>query len=158
MLRRIRTRCRLLAPAIALAAMLLSAWPTGLALCRQADGCLEVELTPLSGHFAGTPDSAGCVSDHCHAGEHQTGHAPGSDLVVVNDHAAAGCLDFAMSSRPAIGAAGALSHALIACGDAAAPAGYAIEADAGGIVRDSDGSPPGRSPALTVVRSVVRLC
>ena len=164
MLRRIRTRCRLLAPAAALAVMLLFAWPTGLALCLQTDGCLDVELVAPGARSAGGPNSAGCISDHCHAGEHGTGHA--SDPATIGDDHAAGCRDFTMPSLPAFVTQSASTRDDVPAGLSAAasldgpavPVGDTIPDPAGLLLSDASGPPSNLLPALTTVRSTVRLC
>jgi len=165
MLRRIRTRCRLLAPAAALAVMLLFAWPTGLALCLQADGCLDVELVAPGARSAGGSNSAGCISDHCHAGEHHAEHT--SDAAARGDNpATAGCLDFTVSHLPARVTSAAPSGGAAPIGYFAAPSqdgpavpvGDTIPDPAGLLLPDASGPPANLLPALTTVRSTVRLC
>ncbi len=165
MLRRIRTRCRLLAPAAALAVMLLSAWPTGLALCLQTDGCLDVELMPLAARSAGGPESAGCISDHCHAEEHQTGPAHHAAAAIGDDHAA-GCRDFTVPAVPALVTQSAPVRDTVPAGlsaaaspvDPGAPVVSLIPDPASHPFPGASGPPPGLLPALTAVRSTVRLC
>jgi hypothetical protein len=167
MLRRIRTRCRLIAPAAALAAMLFSAWPTGLALCLQADGCLEVELVAPAGRPDGEAASGGCLSDHCRAAEHIAGRAPmhaaDPSPVVGDDHATAGCRDFTVTRLPALVTQHAwsgspLPEAPLAGAWTAGPTGRPAHESADSLAHDLTGPPPGLFPPLTAVRTTVRLC
>lgn len=162
MLRRARTHCRLLAPVAVLATVLLSAWPTGLAICLQTDGCLDVELVASATRTHGASESAGCISDHCHAGEHRPGHV--SDAATIgDDHAAAGCRDFTISHLPAFvtpaspaGDAASTDH--FAAASPVGPAGGTMHAPAGHVLPDASGPPAGLLPPLTAIRTTVRLC
>jgi len=145
--------------------MLLSAWPTGLALCLQADGCLDVELAPLAARSAGGLDSAGCVSDYCHAEEHQAGQADHAAATMGDDHAA-GCRDFTVPSVPAFVTQSAPVRDTMPTGFSAAasptgpgvPVASMLPDSAGHLLPGASGPPPGLLPALTTVRSTVRLC